>query len=139
MISSRLSRVLKVYTLHKIEILMFILLYDIFPKNLIILIKDLRKYCDSTRKYFLMFNIQNIHTSDRFSSQGQFLQKSMSALKKPRIARSRIFTTSTRHNIADSLREIEHVRTYLRPVLAGLTAVFASEFRMMRHVGRECE
>ena len=132
---------MKAYTLRKIEISMFILFY-IFPKKLDY-IKNLRKYCDSIiEKYLLIFDIRSIESIEVSTLQidfllGQFLQKSMSALERFRIVRSRIFTTSTRHNIEDSLRDWTY--SHLLKTGTRLTAIFASEFRMMRHVGRECE
>ena len=112
---------MKAYTLRKIEISMFILFY-IFPKKLDY-IKNLRKYCDSIiEKYLLIFDIRSIESIEVSTLQidsllGQFLQKSMSALERFGLYDPG-FSQRVHITISQIRYEIEHIRTYLRPVLA---------------------
>lgn len=90
--------VLKAHTSSfKIEISISILFSIIFLyRNLIVLIGDLRKYCDSNGRHLPILDIRNIHTADRFPFESQFLRGTISALEWPRITQSGIFTASTR-------------------------------------------
>jgi len=62
---------------------------------LIALTGDLRKYCKNNEKHLLILDIQNMRAADRFPSESQFLRRVISALERPHIIRSGIFTAST--------------------------------------------